>query len=314
MIRRTLDPAEAVASGARFTDVVGTLAGVDEQSVRVVTRAGDVVIDRATIVAAREVPPRAERPGPPHLTIGVADLQRAMVGSWAAVEREALGDWLMRASSGFTNRGNSVVTTGSPGVPLEQAVDTVERWYATRALPAVLSLAGPVGITADQDPLGVLLLARGYVQHSSARVMTAATRQVPRVPSPSIRLSEELDDAWLEAYAGYRALVPGATEAILVGSPSQVFARAEAGGQVVGLARVGVAARWAGLAAVWVRPDHRRQGLARALTSALAAEAERRGLRSMHLQVEADNEPATTLYERLGFTVHHDYLYLRSTA
>ena len=106
-------------------------------------------------------------------------------------------------------------------------------------------------------------------------------------------------------------VVLGATEAVLTGSPAQLFASASAGGQVVAVARLGlVAGGWAGLYGVWVDPEHRGHGLARALTGALAAQAGPRGIRSLYLQTLHTNEPATRLYASLGFAPHHGYSYL----
>jgi ribosomal protein S18 acetylase RimI-like enzyme len=72
---------------------------------------------------------------------------------------------------------------------------------------------------------------------------------------------------------------------------------------------VAAGAGWAGLTAIEVAPGHRRRGLATAITAALAAQAAAHGAGHLYLQVEDDNEPARTLYHRLGFTAHHDYHY-----
>ncbi len=50
-----------------------------------------------------------------------------------------------------------------------------------------------------------------------------------------------------------------------------------------------------------VAPDHRGQGLGALMLEGLLAEAERRGLRTVLLEVRADNPQAQRLYERHGF-------------
>ena len=56
------------------------------------------------------------------------------------------------------------------------------------------------------------------------------------------------------------------------------------------------------LANVAVHPDHRRRGIARALTeSALETLRRRRRIRDVWLHVRADNPPAINLYQNLGF-------------
>ena len=68
-------------------------------------------------MAAKEIPPAPGRRGAAHLAISVSDLQRVMGPSWGALEREALGEWELRASDGFTQRGNSALPVGDPGSP-----------------------------------------------------------------------------------------------------------------------------------------------------------------------------------------------------
>ena len=50
-------------------------------------------------------------------------------------------------------------------------------------------------------------------------------------------------------------------------------------------------------------PEHRRQGVARALLAAAEAEARRIGLIRISLETEAENTPARSLYESTGFVL-----------
>lgn len=53
---------------------------------------------------------------------------------------------------------------------------------------------------------------------------------------------------------------------------------------------------------VAVRPEYRRRGIAAALISFLAEQAQAIGLAFMTLEVRESNAPAIALYEKLGFT------------
>ena len=55
------------------------------------------------------------------------------------------------------------------------------------------------------------------------------------------------------------------------------------------------------VASVATHPDHRREGLGRAVLSAFLAEAARRGASVIHLEVAEGNAGALALYRRLGF-------------
>ena len=51
---------------------------------------------------------------------------------------------------------------------------------------------------------------------------------------------------------------------------------------------------------LFVRPGSRRQGAATTALDALLVECRRRGCRSLHVEVGADNQAATALYRRFG--------------
>lgn len=315
-----------------MTDAVGTLVAVDDSSVVVETARGEVRIDRARIVAAKEVPPRPSRRGAAHLALSIEDMQRVVAPSWGRVESEYLGGWLLRASSGFTHRGNSALPLGSPGLPLAQAVDRMEQWYAVRQLPAMVALAGPQGFDPGDDPLGAELLARGYAPECLTLCLAAGIDAVVAADpgGPDVTISGTPDAAWMAAYRESRPTIAGVTEQVLTGSPRQLFGGVALGGglsqklgletpasrdsRVVAIARLGIAAGWAGLGAVRTDPAFRGRGLATHLTARLAAAAQRDGIHLVHLQVEADNHAAVRMYRRLGFQTHHVCLYLTRAA
>jgi GNAT superfamily N-acetyltransferase len=315
-------------SGATLTDTVGTLLTCDDDALTIESRTGPVTVERGRVVTAKEVPPKPSRRGAPHRAISVEDLQRVMAPSWGAVEREALGDWQLRASSGFTQRGNSLVPVGDPGLPLAEAVEATEQWYAARGLPAKVAVAGLVGFDPADDRLGALLLERGYTAASLTLNLTARTETVAAADpgGPPVLVSSTATPEWLATYLTTRRTIPGVSEQVVTGSPRQLFAQVRPGGGLsqqlglrsadaagttpIALGRMGIAHGWAGLGAVWTHPAYRGRGLAGHLTARLAAAARADGIHLVHLQVEHDNETALRLYGRMGFEEHSSYVYL----
>lgn len=333
VVRYRLDPGrDDPSTGPSMTDVTGELVARSDTEVVVAGRRGDVTVARSSIVAAKEIPPRPSRRGAPHLALSVAELQRVMSSSWGAIEREHLGGWELRASQGFTQRGNSVLPVGDPGLPLAEAVDRVERWYAVRGLPARVSLAGPVGFEPATDPLGAELLARGWTSGDRTLNLTAPTDVVAAADpgGPDVLVTDELDEAWLDTYRRSREAPPEVAALVLGGSPATMFGSISLGGGLaqqlglttpgtrapgpVAIGRLGLASGWAGLGALWTDPAFRRRGLGARLTTRLASAARTRGTHLMHLQVEADNVAGIALYEGLGFERHSSYVYLTAGA
>jgi ribosomal protein S18 acetylase RimI-like enzyme len=319
VVRWRLETPDA-ATGATLTDAVGTLVGLDPERVVVDTSRGPVTIERARVVAAKQVPPKPHRRGAAHLA------------SWGALERDTLGDWLLRASRGFTQRGNSVVPVGDPGLPLDRAVDEVERWYAARGLPAKFALAGPEGFEVADDALGVELLGRGYTEGSRTLTLTARTESIAAADpgGPACVLEDGLTDAWLSGYRRGDSAPAEAVRGVLSDSPRTIFGRITPGGGLsqqlglraadaagttpIALARLGIAHGWAGLGSVWTDPAYRGRGLAAHLTAQLAGAARAEGVALVHLQVEHENDGAIRLYRRMGFDTHSSYAYLTRPA
>jgi len=80
-------------------------------------------------------------------------------------------------------------------------------------------------------------------------------------------------------------------------------------GDLVAIGRGANYEKWTTLTRLFVREDFRGRGLGRELVHRLLQEAHSRGATKALLQVSAENVTAIKLYESLGFTQHHTYLY-----
>ncbi|MER6127446.1 GNAT family N-acetyltransferase [Streptomyces sp. NPDC001795] len=299
---------EHAAEGERFTDTVGVLTSWDNGVLLITRRGGESVrIAESSLVAGKVVPAApARRRGP---AASYEELARISARAWQPVEQERLGEWELRAASGFTRRANSVLPLGDPGLPLDEALTAVQRWYAARGLPACMQLA--TGAEGTQELLCGELEARGWTREVTAELWTGALAPLADREAPGVVLSRTADDAWLARYQ--RKGVSEVALKVLGSGPSVWFATVPGaeGAAPAAIGRCVVDGRWAGFAAVEVDPDLRRRGLATAVMAALARQALDEGASAAWLQVETDNEGARALYARLGFGAHHAYHHYR---
>jgi ribosomal protein S18 acetylase RimI-like enzyme len=257
----------------------------------------------------------------------MTDLERAAAAHWRGIEEEWLGGWLLRAAAGFTGRANSALPLGDPGLPLDAALAAVTCWYLERGQPPMIALPMPLDGGAPRES-PVAREAGGPGGELDAEL---ARRSWPLRPGPAffmvadlplafpangladgraVLISPEPDDAWAARYH-YRGQdhLPPVARQVLTSAREQSFVSIRDGDEVLAIARLSIAAGWAGLTAVEVHPGHRRQGLGVAITAAACRVAEERGIPSTFLQVETDNAPAQALYKRLGFRYSHRYHY-----
>lgn len=310
----------AVSTPVGPIGVVGVLVAADDETWSIRRRDGSVsVVARAAITAGRVVPPS------PSARIDVGSLQRVAALGWRGLEVEPLGDWLLRFGGGFTGRANSALVVGDPGTGIDAAAGAVEAWYAARGLPPRVQLPDPDGAAAGE--VNAELDRRGWGAPSAlVHVMTAEIAHVLRAADAletaragaasgggfgrsEVQVDAAPDAGWLGCYRQDGGALPPVAREVLVNHPAAGFASLRRDGRTAAIARAAVDDRWAGLFAVEVVPDQRGQGLGRLVSAAALRWAGRQGARRTYLQVLATNSPAVALYEKLGYAVHHDYVY-----
>ncbi|MEV4616029.1 GNAT family N-acetyltransferase [Kitasatospora sp. NPDC049258] len=304
---------EVVDGRPVFRDAIGVLQSWNDHGLTVVPRSGEsVTFPEDLLVAGKAVPlfPARRAPLP---EVSPTELQRIAAAGWPAVEQQPLGGWTLRASAGFTRRANSVQALGDPGMPLPAALDAVRAWYAARGLPGyveVVTPGSPAGLAAELERDGAAL-APTQVRLAPLAALAALARE-----PQAVRLSRTADAGWLSLYRRVTgdAEVERAARQVLHGGPSVWFAAvpgAVPGAPPLAIGRLTVHGAWACFGAVEVAPAARRRGLATTVMAVLAARAAEEGARGGFLQVEAENDAALALYDRLGFTTSHTYHYAR---
>ena len=331
VVRRVLPGETGPSGGPAMTDVLGVLESWEEQELTVRREDGSVVrIERSTLVSGKAVPPRASV----RHRVPAEVAARNALGSWPAVEAEPLGEWVLRASGGFSARANSVFLSGDPGVPWDEAVARARAFYAERGLPpwAQVVVGSPEDLRADADGweqarpgeadslLQVASVAQAVRQRRASPANVLALADDHGVSGPvrehlrdgHLRLSGEMTEGWLATDERARER-PEAARAVLEGPDQVAFVTLELDGAVVARARAAMpdGDDWVGVTDVWVDPERRRGGLARSVVGALMPWAAERGASTAYLQVRADNTAGLALYQRFGFVTHHAYRYLR---
>ncbi|WP_406399843.1 GNAT family N-acetyltransferase [Streptomyces sp. NBC_00879] len=306
-VRRLTD---ADSELTKFTDTVGVLTSWKHGVLLITRRTGESVrIAESSLVAGKVVPAApARRRGP---AADFEELARVTARAWQPVESEQLGEWELRASSGFTRRANSVLPLGDPGLPLGEALAQVRAWYEHRGLPSYIQTA--TGAAGSQEELCAQLEARGWLREVSAEVRIGGLAPIGDLDADveRVRLARSVDEAWLRRYQRFGVPGPHVLH-VLESGPSVWFATVPGEGEVpAAIGRCVVDGRWAGFMAVEVDPAYRRQGLATKVMTALARRALEEGASAAWLQVETDNDGARALYEGMGFATHHRYHHFR---
>lgn len=305
VVRRIVPGETGPTGGPAFTDVLGVCESWSD-GLAVIRREDGAVftIPTSDIVSGKPVPPRASRAS----RMSAHDLERRAASTLHPADEAAIGEWRLRHDPVGLKRVNSVLTGGDPGRPLGDALRAVRAWYDERA--AVPRLQVVVGSSIDDGAT-----ERGWAPqpvdgppvHAQAAAVAQAARRLRGTDTAVVRRAERLERDWFldaptdDAFQHNRHLLQ---------TDSVVFSSIAIGDTTVAQGRAAYDDGWVTISNMTVRPDHRGQGLARAVLADLVDWAGEQGAAMLLLQVLVDNEPALALYAGAGFEVHHTYRYL----
>jgi GNAT superfamily N-acetyltransferase len=285
-----------------LTDLIGVLQAWGPQALGV-RHADSTVheIPTADVTAAKTIPEMPLRP------VDVDQLFLTAALGRPAAETAYVGHWLLRASSGWTGRGNSLLPAGDPGMPVTDALQQAVAFYTERSLPPQAQVR--LGSPQDQE-----IRACGWVdarpEQSDVLVMHTTLDHVNGEPDYDVQVADRPNDAWYAA--AFEGPVPAVAPRVLEGAAKAVFASVSLDGQVVAVGRGSMTGHWLGVDSIRVCSGYRRRGLGTAIVQGLARWAGPHGGRRTYLEVLLENAAAMATYTQLGYREAYRYRYLTS--
>jgi GNAT superfamily N-acetyltransferase len=238
----------------------------------------------------------------------VAALEEVCERAWPPRERVELDGAVLRFTDGFTRRANSARVDGG-GADLDGLIARAEHEYRSRGLRPGFRLT-PLSPPAFERLLG----ERGYIVDTEAVVMVAEAlpEADPARGGDEIALEPGLGEEWLRVFQAIERhwpaeQDPGARWVLGSGASPRRFALARVDGAPAATGYARLEDDWLYIASVGTFPDHRRRGLARAVSERLFAWGAASGARRAILQVETKNAVAQGLYGQLGFRPRYVY-------
>ena len=225
-----------------LTDVIGVLQAWTPDLVTVRHADGELhEIPAADVTAAKTIPEMPLRP------VDVDQLFLTTALGRPAVETAYVGHWLLRASSGWTGRGNSLLPVGDPGMPVADALQHAIAFYDQHGLRAQALVR--VGSLYDEE-----IRACGWVdarpEQSDVLVMHTTLDHVNASPEYDVQLAEAPNDAWYGT--AFDGTVPDVAPKVLEGAPKVAFASIVLDDVVVAVGRGSMTGHWLGVDAIRV--------------------------------------------------------------
>lgn len=284
---------------AELTDVLGHLVswvGDWPTGVIGVRKKDDSIQEIVTgkIFAAKVIEPE----------IGSLDLERDSESTWVPNETENLGDWVLRFSGNESARANSCRLDGRPQDSVDESLKKIIDWYRSKKAAAIVQSPKP-------GAFDEALARNNFVEVAHALYMIAPTI---KSENNDVIMEKELTPKWFEAVMSSDAKAPRLSKELLVSGSFVRFASIQdSENKIIATGRVSASSDLAMVTTVWVEESYRGKGLAKKIMNALSNAVYEIGHKQIVLQVLKSNVAAVSLYESLGYEIHHDYAYYRHT-
>ena len=280
-----------------YRDIVGILQSEREL---ITSKSKSITFSPDEIAIWREIKPLPDLAGKgAPLSQRIIELEKLSDLTWPAQEIVEYGKWRLRISDGFSMRANSVLPIGEPPIDLASAVDEITHIYREKKLKPTFSIPLPIF-----DELDKYLEQHGWNIKIDANflIRDIGAIEVSSDPQFSIEILDYPSEEWLETNSDQPL------EKIMRRYPAR-YGAIKIGEQIIAVGRIATLGSWSIVTRLFVNPSFRGKGVAKNLMNNLLSAAVSDGATKVALQVDNENGAALALYQSMGFTTHHKFVY-----
>ena len=280
-----------------YRDIVGILQSEREL---ITSKSKSITFSPDEIAIWREIKPLPDLAGKgAPLSQRIIELEKLSDLTWPAQEIVEYGKWRLRISDGFSMRANSVLPIGEPPIDLASAVDEITHIYREKKLKPTFSIPLPIF-----DELDRYLEQHGWNIKIDANflIKDIGAIEVSSDPQFSIEILDYPSEEWLETNSDQPL------EKIMRRYPAR-YGAIKIGEQIIAVGRIATLGSWSIVTRLFVNPSFRGKGVAKNLMNNLLSAAVSDGATKVALQVDNENGAALALYQSMGFTTHHKFVY-----
>jgi len=280
-----------------YRDIVGILQSEREL---ITSKSKTITFSPDEIAIWREIKPLPDLAGKgAPLSQRIIELEKLSDLTWPAQEIVEYGKWRLRISDGFSMRANSVLPIGDPPIDLSSAVDEITNIYRENKLKPTFSIPLPIF-----DELDRYLEQNGWNIKIDANFLIRDIGAIEASSDPQffIEILDYPSKEWLEINSDQPL------EKIMRRYPAR-YGAIKIGEQVIAVGRIATLGGWSIVTRLFVNPSFRGKGVAKILMNNLLSAAVSDGATKVSLQVDNENGAALALYQSMGFTVHHKFVY-----
>ena len=237
----------------------------------------------------------------------VETFERAGLEAWPGIEVKWDGNWVRRASGGYTKRANSAQCFDpNDDADVEDRIIGASSWLVVRGVKPVFRIT-PLSAPALNEALDdagwdEIDHSHLYAMPLEAQEPDAQGKLLPLLDPVFLAAQQKLqgqDDAMMARMKALLAVMTVPATGIVV----------ERDGEVVASGLMAISNGIVITGNVITDPSRRRQGLAAAMMRTGLSWAHGKDATIAALNVQADNPGAKALYSGLGYTHQYDYSY-----
>jgi len=239
-----------------------------------------------------------------------AFIEELALNTWPAEQTLLLNGWLLRYASGYTKRSNSVNPLHfREGRDVYGSIQLAEEFFASVGLDSVFKIT-PFAVPGDLDRI---LEQLGYAVVDPSSMMLLDLEKIPEPTLDTVIIESQVNEEWMDRLAFFNHLSEehrNIAERLLAESTlQQGFATVYRDHVPVACGLGVVQHRYIGLYDIVTHDRYRRQGFGEQLILHLLKWGRAHGATHSFLQVVQRNEPALSLYQKLGYQAIYSYWY-----